>query len=151
MHPPHRTIRRRTGQLGCAQVMRLPCFMVLMAGVALLPACGENIWRSGGHPATAPDQVRILLETPAKYERLGTVTHLYAEGSPWQDGMDGTAVFQDLLAEAGGMGANALVLADDTTMADTSIHMKCEGKSYTLPVIGKSKTVVGQAIFVTKE
>jgi hypothetical protein len=109
------------------------------------------IWKSSGHPATTVDQIQILVQTPAHYERLGTVTHLYAEGSPWQEGADATPIIGDLLNEAGGMGANALLLRDDTTMADSSITMTYEGKSYKLPVIGKSKTVLGQAIFVPKE
>jgi hypothetical protein len=145
----------RTGNIGGGKLHRgrftRLARLLLLGGAAVVPGCGENIWQSSGHPAVEPEQVRILVEAPAKYERLGTVTHLYAEGSPWRDGADGTAVFQDLRAEAGGMGANALLLADDTTMADTTIHMKYQGKSYTLPVIGKTNMVLGQAIFVTKE
>lgn len=131
---------------------KLPLRAVLsLTLITLLPACGQNVWKSSGHSATTADQIQILTKIPARYERLGTVTHLYVDGSPWQEGADATAILQDLLTESGTMGANALLLVDDTTMADTTIVMSYQGKAYALPVIGRSKTVLGQAVFVIKE
>jgi hypothetical protein len=121
---------------------------LLIALAALLFGCGQMIWTSSGHPATTPTEIPILIKTPEHYERLGTVTHLYDDSAPWQNGADATPIIQDLLAESGTMGANALLLDDDTTMADTSITMNYQGKSYNFPVIGRTKTVLAQAIFV---
>jgi hypothetical protein len=140
----YRVCPRAISQGSCCRTL------ALLALAGMLPAC-QNIWKASGHPATTPDQIRILVKTPAQYERLGTVTHLYDEGAPWQDGADAAAIIQDLLTESGSMGANALLLVDDTTMADTSISMTYQGKSYRLPVIGKTKTVIGQAIFTIRE
>ena len=39
---------------------------------------------------------------------------------------------------------------DDTTLADTAVTMTYQGKTYSLPVIGKTKTVVAQALYVPK-
>ena len=122
--------------------------LLLLSFAATLPSCGEWIWTSSGHPAMAPDQIQILVKTPPHYERLGTVTHLYTEGAPWKEGADATPILQDLLAESSSMGANALLLVDDTTMADTSITMTYQGRTCSLPVIARTKTVLGQAIFV---
>jgi hypothetical protein len=117
---------------------------------SLSPACGRGIWTAGDHAATRAEQIQILVKTPPRYERLGTVTHLYDDHSAWQEGADATAIMQDLLAEAGTMGANALLLADDTTMADSAMVVKYQGKSYALPVIAKTRTVLGQAIYVNE-
>ena len=141
---PH---RRKSRQL---------CAAALIAAALVLAACGGGaggghpIWTATTHTALAADQLKILTKTPPTYERLGTVTHLYTE-SPWQDGGDATAIMQDLLKEAAAMGANVLLLVDDTTMADSAATMKYQGQIYTFPVIAKTKTIVAQGIFVPKE
>jgi len=123
----------------------------LLTAALVLPACGGQwVWTDSGHVALAPDQIRILTKTPTHYERLGTVTHLYTEGA-WQDGGDATPIMQDLLKEASAMGANTLLLVDDTTMADSTATMKYQNQTYTFPVIAKTKTIVAQGIFVPRE
>ena len=125
--------------------------LLILAFASLLAGCGGKTWVTPGRPALAPDQVKILYKYPAAYERLGTILHLHADGAPWNEGADATPIIEELLAQSGGMGANALLLLDDTTMADTSITMTYKGNPCKLPVIGKSRTIIAQAIFVTKE
>jgi len=123
----------------------------LLGFAAVLQACGTDIWVDSGHPLAKPEQVKIYTERPGKYERLGTVTHLGGLDPDWQTRADGTAVFNDLLSEAAAMGANGLLLRDDTTTADASAKVNYKGQTYSLPYEKKSGTVVVQGIFVLKE
>jgi hypothetical protein len=131
--------------------MRLPSQVLLLAIAAALAGCSQNIWVSGPHPLTTPEQIRIYTQRPSHYERLGTITHLGELDPQWEQRPDAAAVFADLLKEAAAMGANGLLLLDDTTMADAKVSVTYQGTPYTLPIIGKSKTVVVQGIFVSKE
>ncbi len=147
-----RPMYRRDADATMEDCMRLRMRMVLLVGCsALLQACGTDIWENSGHPLAQASDVKIYTERPGKYERLGTVTHLGGLDPDWQSRADGTAVFNDLLSEAAAMGANGLLLRDDTTAADAAATMNYKGQSYSLPYEKKSSTVLVQGIFVLKE
>lgn len=132
--------------------MRLKLRMMLVIGLAAaLQACGQDIWVDSGHPLAKASDVKIYTQRPAKYERLGTLTHLGGLDPDWRARPDGTAVFDDLLKEAAGMGANGLLLLDDTTTADATAKVNYRGTEYALPYEQKSGTVVVQGIFVLKQ
>jgi len=126
--------------------------LLLIAPLLLLSACGSgpNKWDATPHPLSKPQDIKIYTKTPDKYERLGTVTHLGLLDKDW-DKRDPAPVFDDLLKEAASMGANGLLLVDDTTMADKSVKVTYQGMPYTLETEGDTNTVIAQAIFVTKE
>lgn len=121
-----------------------------LGGLAgLMGACtGPNKWMSEPHAPVAPEQVKIYTAAPRQYERLGTVTHLSGLDAQWEARADAAEVFADLLKEAGAMGANGLLLVDDTTMADKKVKVNYQGKAYELPVRSGSETVIVQGIFV---
>ena len=129
-----------------------PKAMLLLPAFLLLCACdgGPNKWDATPHPLSKPQDIKIYTAKPEHYERLGTVTHLGMLDKDWQK-RDPSPVFDDLLKEAASMGANGLLLVDDTTMADASVKVTYKGTPYTLETHGDTNTVIAQAIFVTKE
>jgi len=122
-------------------------FTLALAG--FVASCGgPMLWTSSRTATTDPASIRLYTQTPRKYQRLGTVTHLLALDAPPTGKSDGTAVFKDMLTEAGSMGADGLLLVDDTTMADSKTSMTWQGKAYSLPMRAKSQIIIVQAIYV---
>jgi hypothetical protein len=125
------------------------CTMSLALALVAIASCGDPVkWTSSRTEATDPATIKLYTQTPRRYERLGTVTHLLALDAPTAEKTDGTTAFRDMLAEAGSMGADGLLLVDDTTMADASMDMTFQGKTYAVPIRQKSRTIIVQGIHV---
>ncbi len=87
---------------------------LMLVAVAGLGACAPEVVPATSHLATTPDQVKIYQKQPAKYQRLGIVTHLVTSTTQWDENGDATPAFNDLIAKANALGANGLLLIDDT-------------------------------------
>ncbi len=131
--------------------MRLKSFLMLAMVAGFWSCAPEIVPSTGPHVVTTPEQIKIYQKQPSKYERLGTVTYTVTSIEQWQQDADGTTAFNDLVAKAGAMGANGLLLRDDTNSKTVLAGAKFRNTYYLVPLIHESKTVIAQAIYVLKE
>ncbi len=121
-----------------------------LAALAGLCSCAPEILPTTTHAAIAPEQVMIYQNAPLKYERLATITHVVGSTTQWRENADATPAFTDLMAQAAALGANGLLLKDDSNKSTIMAGARFQDKYYLVPLQDEPKTVIVQAIYVPK-
>jgi len=114
--------------------------------------CGPQVVPSTGpHAPTSADAVKIYDKPPHKYELLGTVTVSAGDGVKWGERGDADAGFARLKERAAALGANGLLMNAPQGEFDGRISASEKGVFHQIPVRGKEKTAVAQAIYMLEE
>ena len=121
-------------------------FVSLLAISLVACASGSAIVTGTKRTPLDPGQVKLYVETPAKYEIIGIVSASSDAGWTEQGSQD--YAVQELKNQAAKLGANGVLL--ESTGERTSGVIGGHGTSsfYGIPVT--AKTVSGKAIFVSK-
>ncbi|MEW8418832.1 MAG: hypothetical protein AB2669_00535 [Candidatus Thiodiazotropha endolucinida] len=121
-------------------------FIVLLVTFLVACASGSAIVTGAKRTPLEPDQVKLYLELPAKYEVIGIVNASSDAGWTEQDSVD--YAVQELKNQAAKLGANGVLLQATGENTSTIVGGYGTGYMYSIPVT--AKTVTGKAIFVSE-
>ncbi|OOE37414.1 hypothetical protein BZG00_15590 [Salinivibrio kushneri] len=109
-------------------------------------ASGSAIVTGTKRTPVEPNQVKLYLETPAKFEVIGIVNASSDAGWTEQGSVD--YAVQELKNQAAKLGANGVLLGATGESTSTVVGGYGTGYMYAIPVT--AKTVAGKAIYVSE-
>ncbi|MPX98089.1 hypothetical protein EHW61_15750, partial [Salinivibrio sp. VYel6] len=109
-------------------------------------ASGSAIVTGTKRTPVEPNQVKLYLETPAKFEVIGIVNASSDAGWTEQGSVD--YAVQELKNQAAKLGANGVLLGATGESTSTVVGGYRTGYMYAIPVT--AKTVSGKAIYVSE-
>jgi hypothetical protein len=112
---------------------------------------GPKVRPAESHPPLAKEKVKIFQKEPLDYEVLGTITQPVAPDAKWDEKGEATAGFERLMAAAGAMGANGILLKADPGTTDLTVGAGYNGQFYHVPMQTNPRQAVVKAIYVHVE
>ncbi|WP_319587946.1 hypothetical protein [uncultured Desulfobulbus sp.] len=121
-------------------------FVSLLAISMVACASGSAIVTGTKRTPLEPSQVKLYLESPAKFEVIGIVNASSDAGWTEQGSVD--YAVQELKNQAAKLGANGVLLGATGESTSTVVGGYGTGYMYAIPVT--AKTVSGKAIYVSE-
>lgn len=120
--------------------------ILLLATSLVACATGSAIVTGTKRTPLESNQVKLYLESPAKYEVIGIVNASSDAGWTEQDSVD--YAVQELKSQAAKLGANGVLLEATGESTSTVVGGYGTGYIYAIPVT--ANTVTGKAIYVSE-
>ena len=121
--------------------------IILLLAISIVAcASGSSIVTGTKRSPLAPEQVKLYLEAPKKYEVIGIVNASSDAGWTEQNSVD--YAVEELKNQAAKLGANGVLLGAVGESTTTVVGGYGAGYIYSIPVT--AKMVTGKAIYVSK-